>query len=38
MIVGLSGGQYNTPVKIGFDLGKKMSIKMISMLEQKFDI
>ena len=35
---GLFGGRYNTLTKIGFDLGEKISIKMLSMLQQKFGL
>ena len=35
---GLSGGQYSTPTKTGFELGKKMFIKMLSMLGQKLGL
>ena len=31
-------GRCNTPTKIAFDLGKKMSIKILSILGQKPDL
>ena len=34
----VSGGRHSTPTKIGFNLSKKMSIKILSMLRQKLGL
>ena len=31
---GFLGGRHHTPIKIGFDLGKEMFIKVLSMLRK----
>lgn len=35
---GFLGGRHHTPIKIGFDLGKKMSIKIFSMLQKTLSL
>ena len=35
---GFLDGRHHTPIKIGFDLGKKMSIKILSMLRKALSL